>query len=132
MKTMLIILFVSLFDADFVQTRTSDLLVEPQVVTGHMRFEAPEKIVWQYDGRAEARLPEQMLTHIRSLIVSEQYKEDGWQTINQLPKQMRKMFSEIKILIKNKVATEVILTEPTGDTTRIEFRNEKVEHSSEK
>lgn len=128
MKTLIIILFVSLFDADFVQTRTSDLLVEPQVMTGHIRFEAPQNIQWQYEGKTEARLPAQMLNYIRDLIVSEQVAEDGWQTVSPLPKQLRKMFSEIRILFENKVAKQVVLTEPTGDKTEIVFRNAKVEH----
>ncbi|MBR1808107.1 MAG: outer membrane lipoprotein carrier protein LolA [Paludibacteraceae bacterium] len=126
MKTLFVILFIGLFDADFVQTRTSDLLVEPQVMTGHIRFEAPENISWQYDGKAEAKLPEPMLNYIRSLIVSEQEHADGWQTISPLPKQLRKMFSEVKILFKDNVAVEVVLTEPTGDKTQINFKNAKV------
>ena len=129
MKALFIILFIALFDADFVQTRTSDLLVEPQVMTGHIRFENPDKISWQYDNLAETKLPEPMLNYIRTLIASEQNHEDGWQSINPLPKQLRKMFSEVRIHFKNNVATEVLLTEPTGDQTRIQFKNVKVEQT---
>lgn len=120
---LLILLTILLFDADFRQTRTSVLLEKPQVVTGHMHYAAPDNIEWRYDGAESASLPPQILNYIRTMVATESTASDGWVEVAPLPKQVKKMFASIRILMKGGVAHEVVLTEPNGDQTKIEFLN---------
>lgn len=118
---LLILLTILLFDADFRQTRISAILENPQVVTGHMHYAAPNDIDWRYDGAESASLPPQILNYIRTMVTKESAVSDGWVEVEPLPKQVKKMFSSIRILMKGGVAHEVILIEPNGDQTKIEF-----------
>lgn len=120
---LLIFLTILLFDADFRQTRTAAMLEQPQVVTGHMHYAAPEEITWQYDGAETTPLPAPILNYIRSMVAAESAVSDGWVEVTPLPKQVKKLFVSISILMKNGVAHEVVLTEPNGDQTKIEFIN---------
>lgn len=118
---LLILLTILLFDADFRQTRMSAMLEQPQVVTGHMHYAAPDDIEWRYDGAESTSLPPQILSYIRTMVAQERAESDGWVEVDPLPKQVRKIFSSIRILMKQGVAHEVVLTEPNGDQTKIEF-----------
>lgn len=118
---LLLLLTLLLFDADFRQTRTSAMLAEPQILTGHMHYAAPNELTWQYDGAEQSPLPPQLLEYIRTMVAAESAVKDGWVEVSPLPKQVKRFFSSIKILMKNGVAHEVILTEPNGDQTKIEF-----------
>lgn len=120
---LLILLTILLFDADFRQTRTSAMLESPLVATGHMHYAAPDDIVWRYDGSETTSLPPQILSYIRSMVAEERAEADGWVEVTPLPKQVKRLFSSIRILMKNGAAHEVILTEPNGDQTKIEFIN---------
>lgn len=118
---LLLLLTILLFDADFRQTKTSSMLAEPQILTGHMHYVAPDEITWQYDGAEQSSLPPQLIDYIRAMVTSESAVMDGWVDVSPLPKQVKRVFSSVKMLMKNGVAHEVILTEPNGDQTKIEF-----------
>lgn len=124
---LLILLTILLFDSDFRQTRTSVMLEKPQVVTGHMHYAAPDNIEWRYDGAETTSLPPQILSYIRQMVAAESEVKDGWVEVAPIPKQVKRLFVSIRILMKNGVAREVVLTEPNGDQTKIEFINPEVE-----
>lgn len=126
MKSFLFILLLTFFDADFIQTRTSQMLSAPEVTKGHVRFEEPEQLTWTYEGQSAAALPPRMLDYIRQFIVAEDNPTDGWHDLSPLPKQVSRMFSKISIRYEGGIAREVLLTEPSGDTTSIRFINPKV------
>lgn len=120
---LIILLTILLFDSDFRQTRTAAMLESPQVVTGHMHYAVPDEIEWRYDGADTTPLPPQILNYIRSMVAAESTVADGWIEVSPLPKQVKKLFTSITILMKKGVAHEVVLTEPNGDQTKIEFTN---------
>lgn len=120
---LLILLSILLFNADFRQTRTSAMLEKPEVLTGHMHYVAPDEITWRYDGAEATPLPAPILGYIRTMVTTENAVTDGWIEVTPLPKQVKRFFSSIRIFLKDGVAHEVILTEPNGDQTKIEFIN---------
>ena len=44
----LIIAVILSLEADFTQTKTSALMSEPQVSTGHLAYRAPDYMQWSY------------------------------------------------------------------------------------
>lgn len=120
---LLILLTILLFDSDFRQTRTAAMLETPQVATGHMHYAAPDEIAWQYDGADTTPLPAQILSYIRTMVATESEATEGWVDVTPLPKQVKRLFASIRILMRDGVAHEVVLTEPNGDQTVIEFIN---------
>lgn len=117
------LLAILLFDADFQQTRTSSLLDQPQVLTGHMYYAAPDTIRWTYDGADAVALPPQMLRYIQTMIATHNETAEGWITVSPLPKQAKRLFQQIQLRMSGGVAREVVLTEHGGDETRILFLN---------
>jgi len=123
---------VKTVDADFVQTRVSMALNEPVSQKGHFQFVAPDSIDWRYSN-ISAQLPEQMLSMIKQAVSGqteqlEQLFLMSWDnnklTLSPKKKQMQRFFSKIIIDFTSKgVAQQVLLVEPTGDTTKIEFLN---------
>lgn len=121
-------------DADFLQTRTSVALNEPICQKGHFQFIAPDSIEWRYSN-VSAQLPEQMLGMIKQAVSGqtqqlEQMFSMAWDknklTLTPKKKQMQRLFSKIVIDFTSKgVAQQVLLLEPIGDTTKIEFLNMK-------
>lgn len=122
---LLFILLIIFFDADFTQSHSSQLLDKPVVRTGHITYNAPDAVDWVYNDGNKATLPPQVLKAMRQLITDSSDLADGWHTVESLPKQINKFFSEIKILMKNNVAQQVNLKEKGGDVTIIEFSNIK-------
>lgn len=122
-------------ESTFRQVRTSALLDRPEQRTGHFRYTAPDMIEWKYDGLENLQFPEQMLGFIRQAVSGDMDAAAAifdiqWSdmTATMLPKkkQMRRFFEKIEIVfVKEGVARRVILTEPSGDTTEIEFINLK-------
>ncbi|MCQ2335177.1 MAG: outer membrane lipoprotein carrier protein LolA [Paludibacteraceae bacterium] len=119
----------------FRQTRTSAMLQEPEIRMGSFEFSAPDEIRWIYDGLENLRLPDQMLALIKQAVSgrmegAEELFQMEWneQELTMVPrkKQMKRFFSSIRIVFAaDGVARQVLLTEPTGDTTTIEFINIK-------
>ena len=142
MKRVIIILFLALsftlnaqqivhLEGRFRQVRESSMFAEPQRMSGLFTFDAPDKVVWLYDSGAQATLPEPILRFIGGA-VNGSYLGDNddfaaQQTGNQLvltpkKKRMQKVFSKIVITLNDKgIAEQVVMTEPTGDRTTIQF-----------
>ena len=121
-------------EADFVQTKSSAMMNEPQVSTGHLVYRAPDFMQWSYrtpqamtweiDGEKSNVNPQiqKMLRMIMSSI-SGVAAEDP-----KLQKETKKLFREVNITMdeKNEAAKRVELIEKNGDVTVIEFKNTKV------
>ena len=121
-------------EADFVQTKSSAMMNEPQVSTGHLVYRAPDFMQWSYrtpqamtweiDGEKSNVNPQiqKMLRMIMSSI-SGVAAEDP-----KLQKEAKKLFREVNITMdeKNEAAKRVELIEKNGDVTVIEFKNTKV------
>ena len=142
MRKIIVIVFLALsillnaqqvvhLDGRFRQVRESSMLSQPQVLTGHFTFDAPNKVVWLYDSGSQASLPEPFLRFISGAVNGTYLQENEdfgvTQTDNQLvltpkKKRLQKLFSKIEITLNaSGIAEQVILTEPTGDKTTISF-----------
>jgi len=118
-------------EADFVQTKSSALMVEPQVSTGHMSYRAPDfmrweyskpqTIVWEIDGD-KTNVNPQIQKLLRSIMASVQGQsaEDA-----NIQRETKKLFRSVQVTMdeKTNVAKQVELIEKNGDTTIIEFKN---------
>ena len=127
----LIIAVILSLEADFVQTKSSALMSEPQVATGHMSYHAPDYMLWAYetpeamrweiDGQKSNVNPQvqKLLRMIMRSIAGETTDDPA------LQKESKKLFRDIKITMdeRNEVARRVEMTEKNGDMTIIEFTN---------
>lgn len=133
MLAWIIAVIVSL-EADFVQTKSSAMMSEPQVSTGHMVYRAPDYMQWAYltpqalsweINGAESNVNPQIQKLLRMIMasVSGEAQDDP-----KLQKESKKLFREVTITMdeRNEVAKRVELIEKNGDTTVIEFKNVKV------
>lgn len=121
-------------EADFVQTKSSAMMNEPQVSTGHLVYRAPDFMQWSYrtpqamtweiDGEKSNVNPQiqKMLRMIMSSISGDAAEDP------KLQKETKKLFREVNITMdeKNEAAKRVELIEKNGDVTVIEFKNTKV------
>lgn len=128
MLALVIAVIVSL-EADFVQTKSSALMSEPQVSTGHMSYRAPDYMQWAYktpdvlmweiDGEKSNVNPQvqKLLRMIMSSIAG------GDTDDAKLKKESKRLFREVNVTMdeKNEVAKRVELIEKNGDSTIIEF-----------
>ena len=127
----LIIAVILSLEADFVQTKSSALMSEPQVATGHMSYRAPDYMLWAYetpeamrweiDGQKSNVNPQvqKLLRMIMRSIAGEATDDPA------LQKESKKLFRDIRITMdeRNEVARRVEMTEKNGDMTIIEFTN---------
>ena len=121
-------------EADFVQTKSSAMMNEPQVSTGHLVYRAPDFMQWSYrtpqamtweiDGEKSNVNPQiqKMLRMIMSSISGDAAEDP------KLQKETKKLFREVNITMdeKNEAAKRVEPIEKNGDVTVIEFKNTKV------
>ena len=121
-------------EADFVQTKSSAMMNEPQVSTGHLVYRAPDFMQWSYrtpqamtweiDCEKSNVNPQiqKMLRMIMSSISGDAAEDP------KLQKEAKKLFREVNITMdeKNEAAKRVELIEKNGDVTVIEFKNTKV------
>ena len=127
----LILTVIVSLQADFVQTKTSAMLAEPQVSTGHMIYRAPDymqwaytspqQLVWEIDGEQSNVNPQiQKLLRMIMSSVAGNAAEDP-----KLQKESKRLFREVNITMdeSGQVARHVELIEKNGDTTTIEFTN---------
>ena len=118
-------------EADFVQTKSSAMLNEPQVSTGHMSYRAPDymqwaytspqPLVWEIDGE-QSNVNPQIQRLLRMILSS----VAGNNTDNpQLQRESKRLFRSVDIQMdeSGEVAKRVELVEKNGDTTVIEFSN---------
>lgn len=127
----LIIAVILSLEADFVQTKSSALMNEPQVATGHMSYRAPDYMLWAYETPEAMRWEvngqqsnvnpqvQKLLRMIMRSIAGETTDDPA------LQKESKKLFRDIQITMdeRNEVARRVELTEKNGDMTIIEFSN---------
>ena len=125
----LIIATILAIEADFVQTKSSALMSEPQVSTGHMSYRAPDFMQWSYktpqaltweiDGDKSNVNPQiQKLLRMIMASIAGGINDDA-----KLQKESKRLFREVNITMdeRNEVAKRVEMTEKNGDTTVIEF-----------
>lgn len=127
----LILAVIVSLKADFVQTKTSAMLAEPQVSTGHMTYRAPDymqwayispqQLVWEIDGEQSNVNPQiqKLLRMIMSSVAGNSADDP------KLQKESKRLFREVNITMdaSGQVARHVELIEKNGDTTTIEFTN---------
>ena len=113
------------------QTKSSALMNEPQVATGHMSYRAPDYMLWAYetpeamrweiDGQKSNVNPQvqKLLRMIMRSVAGESTDDPA------LQKESKKLFRDIRITMdeRNEVARRVEMTEKNGDMTIIEFSN---------
>ena len=130
MLALILAVIVSL-EADFVQTKSSAMLNEPQVSTGHMSYRAPdymqwaytspEPLVWEIDGENTNVNPQiqRLLRMILSSVAGNNTDDP------QLQRESKRLFRSVDIQMdeSGEVAKRVELVEKNGDTTVIEFSN---------
>ena len=135
MLALVIAIIVSL-EADFVQTKSSALMNEPQVSTGHLTYRAPDymrwayttpnALVWEIDGEQSNVNPQiqKLLRMIMTSIAGEATDDPKMQ------KESKKLFREVNIIMdeQREVARRVEMTEKNGDITVIEFKNVHTTH----
>ena len=135
MLTLLIAIIVSL-EADFVQTKSSALMNEPQVSTGHLTYRAPDymqwaykkpnALVWEIDGDQSNVNPQiQKLLRMIMASISGEATDDP-----KMQRESKKLFREVNITMdeQHEVARRVEMTEKNGDVTVIEFKNVHTTH----
>lgn len=130
MLALILAVIVSL-EADFVQTKSSAMLNEPQVSTGHMSYRAPDymqwaytspqPLVWEIDGEQSNVNPQiqRLLRMILSSVAGNNTDDP------QLQRESKRLFRSVDIQMdeSGEVAKRVELVEKNGDTTVIEFSN---------
>ena len=130
MLAFIIAVIVSL-EADFVQTKTSTLMSEPQVSTGHLVYRAPEymqwayttpqPLVWEMDGN-KSNVNPQIQKLLRMIMAS---ISGGNQEDEKMQRESKRLFRAVNITMdeRNGVAKRVEMIEKNGDTTIIEFNH---------
>ena len=130
----LIISIILSLEADFVQTKTSALMLEPQVSTGHMSYRSPDFLRWAYDkpqvlvwemNGQETNVNPQVQKLLRMIMasVSGEAQDDA-----KMQRESKRLFRSVNIVMdeRNEVAQRVEMIEKNGDTTLIEFSNVQV------
>lgn len=127
----LIIAVILSLEADFTQTKTSALMSEPQVSTGHLVYRAPDymqwaytspqQITWEINGTKSNVNPQiQKLLRMIMVSIAGNSQED-----EKMQRESKKLFKAVNITMdeRNEVAKRVELIEKNGDVTLIEFKN---------
>ncbi|MBQ6985102.1 MAG: outer membrane lipoprotein carrier protein LolA [Paludibacteraceae bacterium] len=130
----LIISIILSLEADFVQTKTSALMLEPQVSTGHMSYCSPDYLRWAYDkpqvlvwemNGQETNVNPQVQKLLRMIMasVSGEAQDDA-----KMQRESKRLFRSVNIVMdeRNGVAQRVEMIEKNGDITLIEFSNVQV------
>ncbi|MBQ6791540.1 MAG: outer membrane lipoprotein carrier protein LolA [Paludibacteraceae bacterium] len=130
----LILSVILSLEADFVQTKTSALMLEPQVSTGHMSYRSPDYLRWAYDkpqvlvwemNGQETNVNPQVQKLLRMIMasVSGEAQDDA-----KMQRESKRLFRSVNIVMdeRNGVAQRVEMIEKNGDITLIEFSNVQV------
>ena len=130
MLAFIIAVIVSL-EADFVQTKTSALMNEPQVSMGYLVYHAPEymqwayttpqPLVWEIDGN-KSNVNPQIQKLLRMIMAS---IAGGNQEDEKMQRESKRLFRAVNITMdeRNEVDKRVEMIEKNGDTTIIEFNH---------
>ena len=127
----LIIAVILSLEADFTQTKTSALMSEPQVSTGHLAYRAPDymqwsyaspqQIIWEINGSKSNVNPQiqKLLRMIMASIAGNSQEDERMQ------RESKRLFKAVNITMdeRQEVAKRVELIEKNGDVTIIEFKN---------
>ena len=127
----LIIAVILSLEADFTQTKTSALMSEPQVSTGHLVYRAPDymqwtytspqTITWEINGTKSNVNPQiqKLLRMIMASIAGNSQEDERMQ------RESKRLFKAVNITMdeRQEVAKRVELIEKNGDVTLIEFKN---------
>ena len=127
----LIIAVILSLEADFTQTKTSALMNEPQVSTGHLvyrspdymqwAYTSPQTITWEINGTKSNVNPQiqKLLRMIMASIAGNSQEDEKMQ------RESKRLFKAVNITMdeRNEVAKRVELIEKNGDVTLIEFKN---------
>lgn len=123
-------------EADFIQTRTMTALAEPIVQKGHFLYIYPDSVNWTYEGLDAIQMPPQMASLIHLTAISDtaalrtvfRIEQEGNRlTLYPIKKQLSRIFRSMTIRLGNHGAAEqVVMIEPTGDQTTIDFNHIKV------
>lgn len=127
----LIIAVILSLEADFTQTKTSALMSEPQVSTGHLvyrspdymqwAYTSPQTITWEINGTKSNVNPQiqKLLRMIMASIAGNSQEDEKMQ------RESKRLFKAVNITMdeRNEVAKRVELIEKNGDVTLIEFKN---------
>ena len=123
-------------EADFVQTRTMPVLAEPVVQKGHFLYIYPDSVKWTYEESTAIQMPQQMASLIdltargdtsalRTMFRVEQV--NNVLTLYPIKKQLSRIFTSMQIQLgEHGAAEQVVLMEPAGNKTCIEFKHIKV------
>ena len=130
----LILSVILSLEADFVQTKTSALMLEPQVSTGHMSYRSPDYLRWAYDkpqvlvwemNGQETNVNPQVQKLLRMIMasVSGEAQDDA-----KMQRESKRLFRSVNIVMdeRNGAAQRVEMIEKNGDITLIEFSNVQV------
>ena len=130
----LILSVILSLEADFVQTKTSALVLEPQVSTGHMSYRSPDYLRWAYDkpqvlvwemNGQETNVNPQVQKLLRMIMasVSGEAQDDA-----KMQRESKRLFRSVNIVMdeRNGAAQRVEMIEKNGDITLIEFSNVQV------
>lgn len=122
-------------EADFVQTRTIAALAEPIVQKGHFLYIYPDSVQWTYEGHDAIKMPPQMASLIQLTATSDTTalktffrieQKGNILTLYPIKKQISRIFKSMTIRLgKLGAAEQVVMIEPTGDQTNIEFNHIK-------
>ena len=127
----LIIAVILSLEADFTQTKTSALMSEPQVSTGHLVYRSPDYMQWAYTSPqtitweingTKSNVNSQIQKLLRMIMAS---IAGNSQEDEKMQRESQRLFKAVNITMdeRNEVAKRVELIEKNGDVTLIEFKN---------
>ncbi len=134
-------------EADFRQVKEVSLLKEPQVSTGHVSYNAPDRMCWEYrspnlckwelGGQSTAPQVQQLLQFIVNTIAGDYLhdraefgvkQEGNVYLLTPKKREMKQLFQSVQITMHKdtNVAECVVLTEKNGDKSTITFYNVEI------
>ncbi len=127
---------VGTMSCSFVQTKHTALLEEDLVSRGRMSVEAPATLVWEYTSPAPKTYTTNLNDNRRFQAMAR--KKDfsrevfsgakEWKIVlTPLKRDLKQLFAGIEVWMDKASGefTRVVMTDPNGDTTKIEFSNVK-------
>lgn len=135
-------------EADFRQVKEVRMLQEPQVSTGHVSYNAPDRMCWEYrspdackwelGSQSTAPQVQQLLQFIVNTIAGDYLHDNAEFSVKQegnvyllIPKkrELKQLFQSVRITMHEtmNVAECVVLTEKNGDKSTITFHNVEIQ-----
>ena len=127
---------VGTLSCNFVQTKHTAMLEEDLVSKGRMSVEAPATLVWEYTSPSQKSYTTNLNDNRRYQAMAR--KKDfsrevfsgakEWKIVlTPLKRDLKQLFAGIEVWMDKASGefTRVVMTDPNGDTTKIEFSNVK-------